>query len=113
VISTNLQRRHLNEARRAMIAARIANMRREDTLNRGSRSANLPIGAVSQPDAATMLHVSTRSVTDAKTVLKSGTQALVARVEAGDVSVSVAATRPLAGSRDEAQSRVDARSGCG
>ena len=41
-----------------MIGAKIANMERTDTLKQGSRSANLPNGKISQPEAAKMLNVS-------------------------------------------------------
>ena len=62
VISLNLHRRHLNESQRAVVAARLANITRESTLMQGSRSADLPIGAISQSQAAKMLNVSERMV---------------------------------------------------
>ena len=47
VVSLNLKRRHLDEGQRGMVAAKIANMERSDTLvpgnKSGSGSANLPI----------------------------------------------------------------------
>jgi len=91
VLSANLHRRHLNESQRAMVAAKLANMQREDTLKQGSRSANLQNGAMSQSDAADRLHVSPRSVADASKVRSTGTARLVDRVEAGEIAVSVAA----------------------
>lgn len=39
---------------RAIVGARLANMERTDTLRQGSRSANLPIGNISQQQAADM-----------------------------------------------------------
>ena len=41
-----------------MIAIKIANIERTDILKQGSRSANLPNGKISQPEAAKMLNVS-------------------------------------------------------
>jgi len=53
-----------------MVAAKLANMERVDTLRQGSRPANLPIGAISQSEAASLLIVSERSLRDAKTILR-------------------------------------------
>jgi hypothetical protein len=58
VISLNLMRRHLDESQRAVIASRVANMTRTDTLKHGSRSADLPNGAISQSEAAALFNVS-------------------------------------------------------
>lgn len=90
VISRNLSRRHLDESQRAMIAAKLANMTREDTLNQGPRSANLQNGKVSQSDAAKMLNVSQRTVASAKAVVEDGIPDLVEAVEQGEMSVSLA-----------------------
>jgi hypothetical protein len=74
-----------------MVAAKLANMQQ------GARtdikpSANFPkVVAISQPSAASMLNVSDRSVRDAKTVLEKGIPELAARVEAGEIAVSLAA----------------------
>jgi N6-adenosine-specific RNA methylase IME4/ParB-like chromosome segregation protein Spo0J len=92
VISANLHRRHLNESQRAMVAAKLANMRQ------GTRTDLAPIGAMSDADAATMLGVGERSVERAKTVHREGAPELVAAVEQGKVSVSAAtdvASRPV------------------
>jgi hypothetical protein len=62
------QRQH---DRNTMVAARLANLERADTLNQGPRSANLPIGAISQAKAAEMLNVSERSLRAAKAVMAS------------------------------------------
>ncbi|HEX8567724.1 MAG TPA: hypothetical protein VF648_18945 [Pyrinomonadaceae bacterium] len=85
-ISLNLRRRHLDESQRAMVAAKLANMRR------GSQETNAPIGAlVSQTDAAEMLNVSRRSVQRAATVVENGVMELVEKVDIGEISVSEAA----------------------
>lgn len=100
VLSTNLHRRHLTESQRAAVAAKLANMKREDTLV-NFRSANLPITenieenrnqpAISNAKAAEMLNVSERSVRTAKSVLDHGAPELMAAVERGEVAVSAAA----------------------
>jgi hypothetical protein len=59
-MTMNLKRRHLNETQRATVAAKLANMQPKDTLKKGSRSANLPNGEITQPEAAAMLNVSER-----------------------------------------------------
>ena len=50
VISNNLNRRHLNESQRGLIASRIAN------LSIGVKKADRPIG-LSQEDASELMHV--------------------------------------------------------
>ncbi len=88
VLSANLNRRHMTPSQRAMVAARIAEMRQ------GARtdlqpSANLP--KVSQTQAASMLEVSVRLVGDASEVIEKGEPDLVAKVESGAIAVSTAA----------------------
>jgi ParB-like chromosome segregation protein Spo0J len=85
VVSRNLKRRHLTTLQRSVIAAKVATLKRG-----GDHSANLP-NAISQAKAAEMLNVSTRSVTTAKAVLKTGDAELVAAVESGEVSLHKAA----------------------
>jgi len=61
------------------------------TLKSGQRSA-LPWGkAVTQPEAAALLGVSTHSVGRARKVRESGDKKLIAAVESGKVTVSAAA----------------------
>src|SRR3954470_3724888 len=62
VVSLNLKRRHLSESQRAMIAAKLANLRE------GRPSETASIEAVSQRTAADMLKVGRASVQRAKTV---------------------------------------------
>lgn len=93
VVSLNLHRRHLSESQRAMVAARLANMRQ------GARTDLASIDATSQTEAAELLNVLRPSVQRARTVIESGSPEVVAAVERGSVSVSAAgdvATLPKA-----------------
>lgn len=101
VVSANLHRRHLNEGQRAMVAARIATMRR------GERTDLASIDAKSDAQAAEMLNVSEPSVERAKKVQRDGVPELVNAVESGDVSVSAAAA--LADADPDEQREVVAR----
>ncbi len=115
VIAKNVERRHLTDSQRAMVAADFANMRQGERtdlvkpvdvgkpdgdkaienggekgeLDNTEPSANLPL--VSQGDAAKRLHVSERSVRSAVKVNERGTAALGQLVRDGKVAVSVAA----------------------
>ena len=86
VLSVNLHRRHLTESQRAMVAAKLANLK----CGRPSRET-AQICAVSVDDAAGMLNVGKRSVTNAKQVLESGSKEMIEAVEQGDLAVSFAA----------------------
>jgi N6-adenosine-specific RNA methylase IME4 len=87
VISHNLNRRHLDESQRAMIAARLANM-----MGVGRPSKDIaPIGAISGSEAADRMSVGRRNVVRAKKVLKEGTAELADAVDTGKIAVSVAA----------------------
>ena len=90
VISHNLHRRHLSESQRAMVAGKLANMNRTDTLIQ-NRGANLPNGSVTNATAAELLNVSERSVKTARKVRDKADESLVEAVESGTVSVSAAA----------------------
>jgi ParB-like nuclease domain len=81
VISLNLKRRHLDESQRAMVAAKLATMKRGD-------NQHSPIGETSQAKAAELLNVGKRSVERAKMVRDQGEPKLIEAVERGDVSVS-------------------------
>ena len=65
MLSMNLQRRHLNESQRAMVAAKIATMRQGERTDM-EPSANLP--KVSQSKAADKMNISVRTLADAKKV---------------------------------------------
>lgn len=86
VLSVNLHRRHLTESQRAMVAAKLANLK----CGRPSKET-AQICAVSVDDAAGMLNVGKRSVTNAKQVLESGSKEMIEAVEQGDLAVSFAA----------------------
>lgn len=83
VISLNLKRRHLDESQRSLVAARIA------TLPRGANQ-HASIEACSQSDAAQLLNVSRSGVQRAREVLDEGAPELIAAVERGAASVSLA-----------------------
>jgi N6-adenosine-specific RNA methylase IME4 len=85
VVSLNLNRRHLNESQRAMVAARIASM------PQGARTDLAPIGATSQPEAAKAVNVGRRSVQRAQKVIDQGIAELQRAVDTGKVAVSVGA----------------------
>jgi hypothetical protein len=84
VLSSNLNRRHLDESQRAMVAEKLATM-----TEGGDHCSNLSSGKVSQAQAAEKLNVSRTSVQAAKVVRESSSPELVRRVEQGEVSVSV------------------------
>lgn len=96
VLSKNLHRRHLSESQRAMVGARLANMKQGRPAlyktNSADKPADLPdLSPVKQADAAEMLNVSERSVRTARQVIESGAPELVEAVDKGAVSVSAAA----------------------
>lgn len=95
VVSTNLRRRHLDEAQRAMVAKRISNLGvgRPKAANEQADifGETPPIGGISHADAARLMNVSERSVERASTVIERGSPELVAAVDVGNVSVSAAA----------------------
>jgi len=85
VLSMNLQRRHLDESQRGMIAARLATMRQ------GERTDLVEISTkLSQAQAAGLVHVSRETVVAAKKVLQDGAPELAQAVEAGTLTVSAA-----------------------
>lgn len=86
VISLNLNRRHLNESQRAMIGARLTNMKVGDNQYGRENSTTL----TTNKDASQKLNVSDYSIKKAKQVQKEGIEDLQKSVEAGKVSVSAA-----------------------
>jgi hypothetical protein len=98
VISKNVHRRHLNESQRAIVAAKLAQLRPGDN----QHSEGLPIGRSSE-----LLNVGERSVARAREVLGSGADVLKQAVERGAVSVSAAAA--VATLPKEEQTKIVAR----
>jgi len=88
VVSLNLKRRHLSESQRAMVAARVANLKQ----GRPDKSANWLVSspAVSQPEAAKMLNVSERSVQHAAKIERDAIPGVTKAVEQGHVSLHAA-----------------------
>ena len=84
VISMNLRRRHLNESQRAMVAAKLANLRD------GQRADRIG-GSIDLPTAAEILNVSEPSVKRARVVQDYGTPELIDACEQGEIAVSDAA----------------------
>lgn len=82
VIRHNLNRRHLNESQRAVIAARLANMRQGERTDIQPR-ANLPY--VSLEQAAEMLNVGRRTVVTVKAVEREAPE-LVEAIERGEMT---------------------------
>ena len=91
VIALNLSRRHLDESQRAMIAARLVNMKLGDNQHKVGGQICPPSTMVSNDDAAKKLSIGARSVKSAKKVLKEGTVELAEAVDSGQIAVSVAA----------------------
>jgi len=89
VIALNLSRRHLDESQRAMIGARIANMKLGDNQHKEGGPIEPP--SLSNKDAAKRMSVGRESVKRAKKVLEHGTQELADAVDSGKIAVSVAA----------------------
>ncbi|MFP5078315.1 ParB/RepB/Spo0J family partition protein [Rhizobium sp. YIM 134829] len=87
VLSLNLHRRHLTDSQRAMVAAKLANMKvGNPNFGPSPNSANLP-----NSDAAKLLNVSERSVRTAKQIKAKGEPVIVTAVQAGDMSLNEAA----------------------
>lgn len=98
VVSKNLHRRHLDESQRAMVTAKIANMKHGSNQHISQKMEDRPIGpssneeaVVSLKEAAKMMNVSERSAKRARAVRTNGVQELQQAVEAGAVSVAAAA----------------------
>jgi ParB-like chromosome segregation protein Spo0J len=84
VLSQNLARRHLGPSERAMVAARMAN------LKWGQRADRVE-GSIDLSTAARLVNVSEPTVKRAKVVIERGTPGLVQAVEHGRIAVHEAA----------------------
>ena len=90
VIARNMMRRHLTAGQRAMVAAKIADMRQ------GQRTDLASIEARSQSDAAGALNVSRSSVQRATAVREHAAPEVVEAVERGEMSLNAAAQQTRA-----------------
>lgn len=97
VLSRNLHRRHLSESQRAMVAARIAELRQ-------GRPSTANLRVPRQAEVAEALRVSERSVQSARHVHEHAAPEVVAAVDRGDLAVSAA--EALARLPAEEQARV-------
>ena len=86
VIDKNLNRRHLTNSQRAMVAAKLVNLK--DGQTKAGASIEAP---ASQDDAAEKLKVSRSSVQRAVKVREGAISEVIQAVERGEVTVSVAA----------------------
>ena len=100
VLSANLHRRHLGESQRAMVAVRLATMRQ-------GRPENASNEAFTQPAAAKLLNVSRSTLQRAAIVRDNAAPALVARVERGEMPVSLAAKLAVNFSEDQQRELAD------
>jgi len=99
VLSRNLERRHLNESQRSMIAARLANL--PDGLRKDhARGASIE-APISQAEAARRLNVGRPSVQRAAKLLKKGIPELIAIVDCGNLSVSSASALAELGAAEQ------------
>ena len=89
VLSWNLHRRQMTPSQRAMVGAKLANMRQGERTDM-EPSANLH--KVSQADAARAVGVSPRLIADAKVIQEEDAK-LAAKVESGGVTVNAAMGR--------------------
>ena len=94
VISKNVHRRHLNETQRAMIAARLATLKKGDVSSQRNMTEDgvqICTPSLAAEQVGQLLNVSRRNIQYAKTVLNEGTPEEVEDLEQGHASVSTVA----------------------
>ena len=87
IVSLNLHRRHLSESQRAMVAARLVNIRHGDV----GRKREALEGQICLSNASDLLNISSGSIKNARKVRDSGSALLQGAVDQGLVAVSDAA----------------------
>jgi hypothetical protein len=93
VLSLNLERRHLNESQRAMVAAKLCNMTNGgDRKSEEIRVRNQTVIPVTIGDAAQRLSVGRSTVSQAKAVNERAAQEIKAMVEIGELPLNAAVT---------------------
>jgi ParB-like chromosome segregation protein Spo0J len=95
VVSQNVNRRHLNESQRAIIAANIAN------LQKGANRHTIVDSSIELPTAAKMLNVSEASVKRARNVLDKAAPQLLEQIKQGKIRVGAVSKKVLAKSHDQ------------
>jgi hypothetical protein len=95
VISQNINRRHLNESQRAVIAASIT------TTQKGMNRFTPKDGSIDTSTAAGMLNVGEASVKRAKKFIEKAPPQFVEKVKQGTMRVSVLSSKELDKSHDE------------
>jgi hypothetical protein len=103
VFSLNVERRHLQDGHRAMIAAELATLAHGGDRQRSSKPPNGDL-KLTQAEAAKIMGVSARNVQRAKAIARHGTAELVDAVKAGTVTLAAAERRVR--SRDAAPPSV-------
>ena len=101
-LSLNLRRRHLDESQRAMVAARLAKMLRDQPRTGGKFATRKPLKP--HDEAAAQVNISPRLVIHASKVIKDGSEELIAAVESGGLAVSAASI--LTGLPQDEQARA-------
>jgi hypothetical protein len=87
VVSLNLNRRHLNESQRAVIAARLANMPLGGAIYRSEKNNGVQICTpkISLEQSAELLNVSRRTVAAVKAVEREAPE-LIKKIESGEMT---------------------------
>ena len=90
VVSLNLSRRHLDSGQRAMVASKLATLRRGVRSDRNVDVKNVT-STITQAEAADRLNVSRKSVVAARQVQEDAAPEVVEAVERGELSLNKAA----------------------
>jgi hypothetical protein len=95
IVSLNAIRRELSVSQRAMMGARIANLKHGGKRRSRQQTANLQLdlqpAVVTIDKAAALLNVSARSIEMAKEILSEASPEIAARVDSGEITLSKAA----------------------
>lgn len=105
VVSKNLHRRHLNESQRAMVAERLATLKKGYVASQCSdpvgKYGGGEISPPSRAAAGRLLNIHPTTIGFARTVIRQGTAEEVAAIEKGEASVSTVAKMIRAGASPE------------
>jgi ParB-like nuclease domain len=102
VISLNVERRHLNESQRAVIAAEIAKLRK------GANQYTKEDGSIELSSAATALGVGVASVKRARKVMNEAAPEVVEKIRQGAVRVGAVTKEVLKLPKDQQMKAIDA-----